>query len=97
MPHLALHAKITPKPEFHSNALAALLSFLDATRAELGCLRFEVNAGDGDDNSIYLVELWTDDAALAHHYAQDYTRTIFEAYGDWLAAPVETVHMRRVA
>ena len=97
MTELALFARITPKPEHRAKALDAIRGILDPTRAEPGCLRFELLTGDGDDSSIYLVERWTDDAALEAHYAQPYIAEVFAAYVDWLAAPVEAVRMRDVA
>lgn len=97
MSELALFAQITPKPEFRTHALNALRGILQQTRAEAGCLRFELNKGVGDDPCLYLVERWTDDAALRSHYAQPYTAAVFEAYQDWLATPVTTFPMRPVA
>ncbi|WP_179380505.1 putative quinol monooxygenase [Jannaschia marina] len=94
MTELALFARITPKPEHRTRALAALEGILAPTRAEPGCLRFELNTGDGDDPSLYLVEQWRDAAALETHYAQPYVAEVFAAYADWLAKPVETVPMR---
>ena len=92
---LALFAAIHPKPEHRQDAIAALEGILEQTRAEDGCLRFELNVGDPGDPQLYLVALWKDDDALKAHYAQGYTREAFEIYQDWLAEPIASTRMRR--
>ncbi|WP_083957849.1 putative quinol monooxygenase [Tateyamaria omphalii] len=95
MSELSIFATIRPKPEHRADALAAIHSVLDATRAEPGCRRFELNVDAGADDALYLVETWQDDAALETHYAQDYIREVFAAYETWLTEPVQIVRMRR--
>lgn len=97
MTELSLFATIRPKPEHKSDALAAIKGILEATRAEPGCHRFELNVGAEDTDAIHLVEHWADDAALDAHYDMDYVKTVFADYEKWLAAPVEIVRMRRYA
>ena len=94
MPELSIFARITPLPEHRDAALSALRSLLSPTRAEPGCLRFELNLGCDDDPSLYLIERWSDDAALDRHYAQPYTARVFAAYEDWLAEPMHVVKLR---
>ncbi|GIT90477.1 antibiotic biosynthesis monooxygenase [Jannaschia pagri] len=93
MTDLNIFARITPKPEFRSAAIDAVRGIIPATTAEPGCLRFELNVGTGEDPAIYLVERWTDEAALAAHYAMPYTAAVMENYADWLAEPAEIIHM----
>lgn len=97
MSELTLFAKITPKAEHREVALDAIAGILERTRAEPGCRRFELHADEAEGGSLYLIEHWSDDAALVVHHAQDYTREVFDAYREWLAAPVEIVRMRPVA
>ncbi|WP_052249523.1 putative quinol monooxygenase [Tateyamaria sp. ANG-S1] len=97
MTELSIFATIRPKPQHRADALAAIQGILDATRAEPGCHRFELNVDAGDDDALYLVEHWADDAALDAHYAHDYVQEVFAAYENWLAEPVQIVRMRRAA
>ena len=97
MAELDIFATIHPKPEHRGQALAAIESILEATRAERGCLRFELNVGDDGDPALYLVERWTDDHALDAHYAMDYIAEVFASYDTWLSRPVDVVRMRRHA
>lgn len=91
-----LIAKITPKPEHMQDVRQSLLNILAPTRAEAGCLKFNLLEGREGD-CFYLDEEWSDDAALAAHYAEPYITPIFAKYENWLAAPVEIHKMTALA
>ncbi|MEM6422726.1 MAG: putative quinol monooxygenase [Pseudomonadota bacterium] len=97
MPPLAIVARITPKPQHRQEARQAILAILSDTRAEAGCQQFDLCDGDGGDTALYLVERWTDDAALTAHYAQPYVQRVFAAYEAWLEHPPEITRLRPVA
>tara|TARA_Y100001970_G_scaffold196477_1_gene238898 strand:+ start:1246 stop:1947 length:702 start_codon:yes stop_codon:yes gene_type:complete len=84
-------AKITPKPEFFEQGLAALSALIQPTRAESGCFRFEVFA-DKPLSQYVLVEHFRSQSALDSHYAQPYTKRVFALYEEILAkAPEITI------
>ncbi|MEO1101303.1 MAG: putative quinol monooxygenase [Pseudomonadota bacterium] len=87
---LPLHvfAKITPKPEHFRDARAAIRGILAETRVEEGCRSFNLFENE-EAGHLFLVEEWTDPAALEAHYAQAYTMRVFEQYQDWLAEAPE--------
>ncbi|MCH2486932.1 MAG: antibiotic biosynthesis monooxygenase [Erythrobacter sp.] len=89
-------ATITPKPEHLDEARAALENLLAPTRAEEGCLAFDLHEGEGTGR-LHLCEVWADRAAFDWHHAQDYVQDVYRAYEAWLAEPVEIVFMRPVA
>lgn len=95
MPELSLFAQITLKPEHFDEALKAIRATIEDTRAEIGCLRFELNVGLDDAPLLYLVEHWKDDDALAFHYEQPNTKAIFKAYETWQSKPPKIIKMRR--
>ena len=95
MTEFSLFATITPKPEHYHDALTALQGIIQQTRAETGCLRFELNTDQGHDTNLYLVEHWTSPQALDDHYAQPYTVAVFNAYQNWLAGAPQIVKMDR--
>lgn len=76
-------AEIAPKQEHFSSALEAVDGILEMTRAEPGCLRFDLFTNP-DRTHLYLYEEWRDDTAFNHHHAQDYTRAVYKAYEGWL-------------
>ncbi|SFK87607.1 putative quinol monooxygenase [Methylorubrum salsuginis] len=93
---LAIFATITPKPEHLSDAVAAIEAIVAATRAERGCLRFDLHRGV-ETEQLHLYEIWADQAAFDHHHAQPYTRAVFRHYEAWLARPVELTILQPVA
>ncbi|MEM6850953.1 MAG: putative quinol monooxygenase [Pseudomonadota bacterium] len=96
MSTLFVFATIHPKPEHFEDAKAAIQGIIEETRSEPGCLFFALYEGR-EDNRLYLHEEWTDASALESHYAQPYTRAVFDSYAEWLAEPVDVVKMRKVA
>ena len=93
-PGLFVFARIAPKPEHLDDARDAIKGILDATHAEPGCRQFVLHEGQ-DDGCLYLYEEWDNEAALAKHYDQPYTKAVFEKYQSWLAEPVEVIRMMR--
>ena len=94
---LFLFARIVPKPEHLSDARQAVLDIVPATLAEPGCQMFVLHDDREGVGALYLYESWSDEAALAAHYDQPYTRAVFAQYESWLAAPVEVTKLRRLA
>ena len=93
---VAIFATITPRPEHLDHARAAIRDILAPTRAEPGCMTFELHdAAEGE--TLHLYEVWADHAALEAHHAQPYTKTVFRHYADWLAVPVELRFLQPVA
>ncbi|WP_126172922.1 putative quinol monooxygenase [Altericroceibacterium xinjiangense] len=93
---LSVFATVTPKPEHRAEAVAAVEAILADTRAEEGCIRFDLHEG-AETGRLHLYEVWTDRAAFEAHHAQPYTRAVYEQYEAWLAEPVELTFMRPVA
>lgn len=77
-------ARIIPKPEHFSQARNAIRDIVEHTLAERGCLEFRLSESVSD-GTLHLYEEWRDDAALASHHQQPYTKAVFAAYRDWLA------------
>lgn len=92
---LNVFARIVPQPEHFSAAREAICAIIDQTRAESGCIEFRLSE-NAEEGTLHLYEEWRDDAALAAHYAQPYTRAVFEAYKDWLAEEPRILHLRPV-
>ena len=92
---LSAFATITPKPEHLDAALSAFRDIVAPTRAESGCLSFDLHEAE-KGGQLHLYEVWTDRTALDAHYAQDYTKAVFERYEDWLAEPVAITFMQPV-
>lgn len=92
---LAAFATITLKPEHFAEAKAAVVGILERTRAEPGCITFELHEAP-DDAILHLYEVWAGSAALESHHAEEYTQEIFKLYEGWLAKPLELTLMQPV-
>jgi quinol monooxygenase YgiN len=53
-------------------AIRALRSLRDASRAEAGCITFDVSRSVDDSSAFVLYEEWRDQAALDEHYKTDH-------------------------
>lgn len=86
-----IFAKIIPKPEFFEEAKQAILDIIPQTRKEPGCKIFNLHIFDHTDGtkSLCLYEIFESQKDYDYHHAQNYTKKVFEAYKQWLAAPVE--------
>ncbi|KZL20920.1 putative monooxygenase [Pseudovibrio axinellae] len=92
---LFIFAEITPKPEHYKDAQQAIIGILERTRAEAGCLVFDLFQSP-DQDTLYLYEKWTDQNALDQHHAQPYTAAVFKSYQTWLAKPPRILPMNSV-
>ncbi|MEM5477816.1 putative quinol monooxygenase [Pacificibacter sp. AS14] len=93
MADVHVFAKIQPKADHYDEVLAALRDILQATQAESGCKRFELNVGEVDDKSLYLVEVWESATALEQHHKMQHTLEAAERIDGKLSASTEVVKM----
>lgn len=91
--HLHIFATIRPKAEHFAEAKAALEQLVAPTLAEPGCHLFTVLENRDEPGLLHMFEIFDDEAAVAVHCAQDYTKAVFASYQAWLAAPVEIQHL----
>ena len=92
---LNIIARIAPHPTHYTKAREAICEIIEQPRAEPGCMEFRLSE-NAQDGTLYLYEEWRDEAALASHHDQPYTRAVFEAYRDWLAEEPQILHLRQV-
>ncbi len=86
-------AQIRPHEAYYDAARSAICAIVAQTRAEPGCLEFRLSE-DREDGTLYLYEEWRDEAALASHYDQPYTKAVFAAYREWLAKEPHILRLR---
>ncbi|MCD8520870.1 MAG: antibiotic biosynthesis monooxygenase [Saccharospirillaceae bacterium] len=80
---LDIIAFIEPKTHTFDKCRELISDIITVTRAEEGCLRFELYH-DPKSNQLILVERWINQQALDLHYQQPYVRNIFDYYQDAL-------------
>jgi len=80
-------ARFHVKPGHRGELFAGLADNIPRTRAEEGCVEFEVYVDAADDEVVWLVEAWGSEAALGWHYEQPYAKAILDRLEDWLVEP----------
>jgi quinol monooxygenase YgiN len=88
MADLSVVAVLTAKPGSADIVRDALVALVPPTRAEEGCLSYELYASDQPDTFV-TVERWRAAEDLGAHMQTDHVQATFAAAGDHLAtAPV---------
>ncbi len=83
---LKVVAHLTAKPDKIEETRAALLALIEPTRAEDGCLVYELAQNNGDPTDFTFIEEWTTDAALDAHLESEHLRSFQSKAAELLAA-----------
>lgn len=86
---ILLIAKNTLKPGNQAAFLELAGKMVVATRAEEGCVSYELAADDTDDTVFYFIETYKDEAALEAHRATTHFRTYVPQIGALRTKPSE--------
>ncbi|MFD9549713.1 putative quinol monooxygenase [Nocardia salmonicida] len=78
-----------PKPERHDDLRELLLSFVEPTRAEEGCLEYHFHV-DSDDPSVFVFyEVWRSKADLDRHLALPHMQDFWNSRLDYLTRDLD--------
>jgi quinol monooxygenase YgiN len=66
---------------------ALLLRIVEPTRAENGCIRYELHQSDTEPADFVFIEEWANTAAVASHMRTPHIQEVFEKAAAFLAAP----------
>ena len=91
-------AHVRIQPAKRDQFLAAVPSFLEATRAETGCIVYDLVESIGDDNHFITIERWDDRASLDAHMQTAHTQAFLAVVGGAAAAAptIEVVNVSSV-
>jgi quinol monooxygenase YgiN len=67
--------------------------FVEASRAEPGCISFDWYRSADDPNLYVLIELFTDDDAGRAHVESEHFQTAMQSMPRWLAAAPQIIHV----
>ena len=84
---LRVVAHLTAKPDKVEETRAALTTLIHPTRAEEGCIRYELMQNNADPSDFTFVEEWSSDEALDAHLQTDHINLLVSRAEDLLAAP----------
>ena len=88
MSDLQVVATIPASPEAADQVRAALQTLAEATRAEEGCLAYDLFESGSVPGTFVTVERWTDQAALDAHMGQPHVAAAFAAADGALSGEV---------
>ncbi len=80
-------AHLTAKAARIEETRLALIALISPTRAEDGCIVYELMQNNADPTDFTFVEEWTSDAALDAHLQSDHIRTLQSQADELFAAP----------
>jgi quinol monooxygenase YgiN len=86
---LRVVARITAKPETVEQVREILLGLVAPTRAEDGCVVYELLQNRTDPSDFTFVEEWTSDAAFERHHTTDHIRSAFPKLEALIASPAD--------
>lgn len=89
-------ARVTAKAEHRAEVEAELRRMVAATRAEPGCLRYDLFADQGGGAGFSLFEAYADAAALEAHRGSAHYQAYRSRSADWLAGPTEVQVLQAV-
>lgn len=93
---LTIVARIQAKPGMEQQMKEDLLSLLAPTRAEAGCVTFDLLEDTKDSSHFILYENWKSQAALDAHFQTPYVKQVLQAYEVTLAKPIEALILKKI-
>jgi quinol monooxygenase YgiN len=95
MKDLLVVATITAREGNQALVRAALERIVPPSRAEAGCLRYDLNLDLGNHASFVMLEAWRDEEALAAHEATPHFQELVSTIGG--KADVQIVKLNQLA
>lgn len=96
-PGCTIIGNVHGRPEKRAELLALLLSFIAPTRAEPGCIEYQLQVSATDPDAFMFYENWVSREALEQHIAMPYIQPLIERQHELLSRPVEIVHFEMLA
>ena len=86
-PSLRVVARITAKPNTVNEVRSILLGLVAPTRAEEGCVVYELLQNREDPTDFTFVEEWASDGTFQAHHATEHIRSAFPKLETLVAGP----------
>jgi quinol monooxygenase YgiN len=87
MSKLKVVAHLTARPDKIEHVREALLGLIGPTRAEDGCIQYELYQNNADPADFTFVEEWASDAALDAHLATEHLKDLQAIADELFAVP----------
>ena len=83
-----IHATVEARPDATDEVEAALRRMIAPTRAEAGCIRYELFRAEDKPCTFHLLETYADDEALARHHQSAHFVELVASLADRLAQEI---------
>ncbi len=94
---LTVVAQIQAKPGKEEDVRRLLLTLIEPTRKEEGCVQYDLHVHTGDPGRFVFYENWTSREHLDRHLASPHLAAAVALAGDLLAAPPSIETFLRIA
>ena len=93
---LTVIAEIAAKPGKEEELRARLVSMIEPTRAEEGCVQYDLHVSNSEPGRFFFLETWTSDEVLDRHLASPHLKAFASAAPDLLGEPLRVVRATRI-
>lgn len=87
--YLHVIADLTARPEMVEEAREALVAMIEPTRAEDGCIKYELFQDNNGPTRFTFVETWTSEEALRAHFETPHMKALRSRADGLFAAPTD--------
>lgn len=94
---LTVIARMRAKPGKEADLRRELEALIEPTRAESGCVNYDLNQGADDQTVYYFYENWVSEAALEEHLQTAPLQRFVGIAGDLLDGELHIQKLRRIA
>lgn len=93
---LTVVATMNAKPGKEKETEDVLKGLLEPTRAEEGCIQYDMHRDNNDPSLFLFYENWESTEHLERHLKTPHLRSFFEKEADLLAGPVKLYRMTKM-
>ena len=90
-------ARLRAKPETAEQLKELAMSLVNPTRAEAGCLNYDLHRDLEDPNTFYFYENWRSQADLDAHFTTPHIARALAAAPEILAEPMELLRLEMLS
>jgi quinol monooxygenase YgiN len=94
---LTLFARLKAKPGKEGALRDAMMKMVPASRAEAGCINYDLHVENSDPSVYWVYENWKDEAALAAHTQEPHYLELGKVKDDILAEPAQLIRLTEVS
>ena len=95
--HLTLLAKLKAKSGSESALREALMAMVEPSRAEAGCLNYDLHVDKSDPSVYWVYENWQDEEALVAHTKEPHYLALGAKKDELLAEPAQLIKLSELS